>query len=330
MLRLLCRVRDARATERFLTDIVTKHYSGSENQELIAGAEVTSAGGMQRFLPSFVATNLPAQTQRVLEFICLLCEKFDSVRDREADPAWRDVLREAVFVALDGLPRVLAPPTRDDSWTASKPKPLGADAIRDIFLLAWRFDLHEEADTAARTLAEHPTLVTPDRAVPTALQELWGRDRALAEASAFAILWCHATDYLLARSATPPEEPTNWTITFEISCDCEHCRDLEVFCKNPNETVKRFALRQELRGHLEKIIRAHRLDIDCKTEHRGRPYKLVCTKNRASYRRRLKEYAADVSHMRALIAAAPAGNGAGVSKDRRERLRAAVARSGER
>lgn len=190
--------------------------------------------------------------------------------------------------------------------------------------------MHEEADTAARTLAERPDLVTPDRAIPTALKELWSRDSALAEASAFAILWLHAVDYLLARSATPPEEPTNWTITAEIDCDCEHCRDLKAFCKNPDETVKRFALRAELRGHLEKVIRAHRLDIDCKTEHRGSPYKLVCTKNRASYRRRLKEYAADVSHMHALIASAPGGNGAGVSKDRLERLLVAVARSGER
>lgn len=327
MLRLLCRVGDARATVRFLSDVVTKHYGGSENQELVASAEVAGAGGMQRFLPAFVEKNLPAQTQRVLEFICLLCEKFDSVRDREADPAWRDVLREAALVALDALPRVLEPPAQDNQWAASKPKQFGADAIRDIFLLPWRFDLHEEADTAARTLAERPDLVTPDRAIPMALKELWGRDSALAEASAFAILWLHAADYLLARSATPPKEPTNWTITAEIDCDCEHCRDLKAFCKNPDETVKRFALRAELRSHLEKVIRAHRLDIDCKTEHRGSPYKLVCTKNRASYRRRLKEYAADVSHMRALIAAAPAGNGAGVSKGRLERLRTAAAQS---
>ena len=327
MLRFLSRVRDERATVRFLSEVVTKHYSGSENPELVGSAEVVGADGMQRFLPSFVETNLPAHTQGVLEFICLLCEKFDSAQDGETNLAWRDVLKEATFVALDGLPRVLEPPVQDNQWATSKPKSLRADSIRDIFRLAWRFDLNEEADTAARTLVEHPNLVTPDRAVPTALKELWGRDSALAEASAFVILWFHAADYLLARSAKPPEEPGNWTIAAEIGCDCEHCLDLKVFCKNPDETIKRFALREELRRHVQQVIRSHQLDIDCKTEHRGRPYKLVCTKNRASYRRRLKEYAADVSHMRALVASAPAGNGAGVRTDKLERLRTAVAQS---
>lgn len=327
MLRLLCRVRDERAAVRFLSGVVTKHYSGTENQELGACAEIVSAGGMQRFLPSFVETNLLAHAQRVLEFVCLLCEKLDSAEDREANLAWRDVLREATFVALDGLPHILKPPAQDNQWAAHKPKSLGADAIRDIFLLAWRFDLNEEADTSARTLVEHPNLVALDRAVPTALKELWGRDSALAEASAFAILWFHAADYLLARSAKPPEEPGNWTIAAEIGCDCEHCLDLTVFCKNPDETIKRFALREELRRHVQQVIRSHQLDIDCKTERKGRPYKLVCTKNRASYRRRLKEYAADVSHMRALVASAPAGNGAGVRTDKLERLRTAVAQS---
>ena len=43
------------------------------------------------------------------------------------------------------------------------------------------------------------------------------------------------------------------------------------------------------------------------TERRGRPYTLICTKNRASYERRLAEYAEDVSRMRSLVRLAPAG-----------------------
>ena len=55
------------------------------------------------------------------------------------------------------------------------------------------------------------------------------------------------------------------------------------------------------------IIDQHRLDIDHVTERRGRPYTLVCTKNRASLKRRLAEYAKDVAAMRTLLRSAPAG-----------------------
>ena len=330
MLLLLCRVRDEGAVLRFLCNVVTNHYSGAENQELTAIAGVVGADGMRRFLPSFVETNLPRHAQSVLELACQLCEKYDREHDREDNAAWREALSEAARAALDGLPRVLESPTQDNQWTWAAPrrKAFDAKAIRDLFLLAWRFDLNQEADAAARTLVEHPDVVTPDRAVPTALKDLRSRDSDLAEASAFAILWLHASEYLLVRSGTPPAEPRDWTIAAEIDCDCEHCRDLKAFCENPDETTKRFALRQELRGHMEQMIRRGRLDIDCKTERRGRPYRLVCIKNRASYQRRLKEYATDVSHMQSLAASAPTGNVARGCADSLERLRVAVALSG--
>ena len=43
---------------------------------------------------------------------------------------------------------------------------------------------------------------------------------------------------------------------------------------------------------------SQRLDINHVTERRGRPFTLVCTKNRASHRRRLAEYTQDVACMR--------------------------------
>ena len=89
--------------------------------------------------------------------------------------------------------------------------------------------------------------------------------------------------------------------------------------------VERFPLREELRRHLEMVIRRRQLDVDHVTEHKGRPYTLVCTKNRASYERRLAEYAEDVSHMRSLVRSAPGGGQAAQCESDLGRLRAAVA-----
>ena len=80
-------------------------------------------------------------------------------------------------------------------------------------------------------------------------------------------------------------------------------------------------MREDLRSHLESEIRRAVLDIDTKTEKKGRPYTLVCTKNRASYRRRLAEYAEDVDRMDGL-AQAVAGS---ASAAETARLRQAVA-----
>ena len=100
-----------------------------------------------------------------------------------------------------------------------------------------------------------------------------------------------------------------------------------LFCKDPAAQVARFPLRTDLRAHLHRIIKYNRLDIDHETERRGRPYTLVCTKNRASHKRRLAEYSKDVSWMRRLIRSAPGGPQVTDCAPDLARLQAAVAAS---
>ena len=73
------------------------------------------------------------------------------------------------------------------------------------------------------------------------------------------------------------------------------------------------------------IIRTRRLDIAPVTERKGRPYTLVCTKNRAGHQRRLAEYGEDVSHMESLVRSAPGGAQAARCASDLARLREAVA-----
>jgi hypothetical protein len=61
---------------------------------------------------------------------------------------------------------------------------------------------------------------------------------------------------------------------------------------------------QQVRDHVEDTIRRTRSDIDIRTERRGSPHILVCTKNQASYERRAVQRKQDLTHIRMLEAVA--------------------------
>ena len=100
-------------------------------------------------------------------------------------------------------------------------------------------------------------------------------------------------DQLTQRTAKEPNPPKDWKRNAKVDCDCADCQELARFLKNKDARVHRFPRRKDLRQHLHQQIDRHRLDCAHVTERRGRPYTLVCTKNRASFERDLKQYEID-------------------------------------
>ena len=335
MLALLCRLGDEARTGRFLREVVLSSYSGGENEALAAALTLVGPKAAGSFLPALVEAHFARRTKDTLALLRRLDEEHGG--PASSDASWHGALRKGVRTALSALPGALAGRTKgrtpepDPEWGfvrgATRPKTVGDAAVRDLFALAWRWRLTKEAGAAADAVVGHPRAVTPDRTLPAALRAL-SAEAGLADAAPFASLWRHATDFLLARSATPPEPPKNWKIAAPVKCRCEHCAKLRAFCKDPVAETARFPLRQELRAHLHQIIERHRLDLTHVTERRGRPFTLVCTKTRASHERRLAEYADDVSNMRALAESAPGGRQARRCAADLERLREAVAAAG--
>ncbi len=324
MLGLLCAIGDDAHTTRFLREVVLSGYRGGENEALAAAMTGIGPDATGRFLPDLVEAHF---AQRPADTLALL-RRLGGEHGESARPAaWSAALREGVRAAISALPAALADRTkaRAPAWGSARSKSIGKAVIRDLFALAWRCGLANETEAAAGIIVRHSRAVAPDRVLPAALRELH-REAGLAGTAAFASLWGHATDFLLARSATPPEVPRDWTIAADIKCRCEHCEKLRAFCKDPVAETGRFPLRQDLRDHLHQTIDRLRLDIDHVTERRGRPYTLVCTKNRASHKRRLAEYAKDVSSMRSLVGSAPGGETqAELCAADLERLRQAIA-----
>jgi hypothetical protein len=56
------------------------------------------------------------------------------------------------------------------------------------------------------------------------------------------------------------------------------------------------------RRHVEDSVRRARADLNLTTDTRGRPYTLVCTKNQASYLRRVEQRRNDLDHQARLEA----------------------------
>ncbi len=330
-LRLLRRLGDETTTRRFLCEVATPHYSGGETDELLATVATIAPATLHAWLPQFTERNLPLVPEDVLDLIGRLTPQDDTSptsMDAPRRPALADTAR-ALCLGLPALVGATDPDTDADRLAAGRlpARPLSASAIRSLFAFLWLYAPPADAEEAAALLVQHPT-APPYRAVPEALAklaELRGTTGGVAEPAGFVTLWRHAAACLLARSAAPPEEPRDWVIEASIPHRCPLCARLQAFCDAPEATTERFRVRQDLRRHVESMIAGQRLDIDCQTERKGSPHTLICTKNRATYRRRCAEYAADVAHMRLLVAAAPRSTAhAGCAADL-QRLREAIA-----
>ena len=335
-LRLLRRLGDETTTRRFLREVAIGHYSGGENDELLATAAVITPATLQAWLPEFTAKNLGDFPEGVLDLLRRLCPHADSHADSPAEPDQhrRPALAAAARSACRVLPSVVGAATGAERRAGFQPaslrnRPLSAPAIRALLGLIWHYAPAAAADEAVALLVHHTAAAPPDRALPQALAELartGGVTRAVAEPAGFATLWQHAASFLLARSAVPPEQPRDWVIETRLACSCANCARLQAFCDDPAATTARFSMRQDLRAHVESTIKIRQLDIDCETERRGSPHTLICTKNRATYKRRRAEYAEDIAHMRLLAGAAPRSERDALGTADLRQLRAVIAR----
>ena len=78
-------------------------------------------------------------------------------------------------------------------------------------------------------------------------------------------------------------------------------RDLELralflarFLDDPTQKTWTLKAVEARRGHVEDVIRQAGSDLNVATDRKGRPYTLVCTKNQASYERRVKQRQRDL------------------------------------
>jgi len=157
------------------------------------------------------------------------------------------------------------------------------------------------ADRAADHILAWPRTYGLDAVLIPAVRQLIGA-ATTKNTAAVQRLRAACVDYLQGRSAEPLEAPRDWGRASALACQCADCSELSRFLVDPARKTWIFRAAERARSHVEGTIRNARCDVDASTDRRGRPYSLVCTKNQASYDRRLKQRHEDLADLALLEA----------------------------
>ena len=310
VLSRLCGLGNRKAAGLFLDRVVIPYYGSGLKAALIEATSELAEEDMLARLRGLVSTQCAEQPEAVIDLVTGLSEASGQGQKIMTPDALQDLVRH-LCSAIPGAIDVDRPKDAEPFWYGSRRPsvtPLPERTLREIFQLAWGFDLESSLAGVVDSLVNAPDIVPPDGTLPSALSKLGTSFHAQAsESGAFARLWQHSASFLLARSRTPPPEPTDWVVSAnDLGCGCEYCAELVRFCADPVATTHRIPVKRELRSHLRSIIERAGADLSCQTERKGSPYTLICTKTRDSDTRRRQQYANDISAIKRLLEVAEA------------------------
>jgi hypothetical protein len=298
MLTTLGKLRNGVLLERFIADVVTPRYDGSENAALLSSVSVLGGAQAAAVLSALVSAQMASRPNECAEFLLLLSE--------DGSHCFPEVGESAV-AALDRIGARDARPESLEWEPEQRRSPLGPQFLENLMQALRRVKTGLLCETAAEKVSARPEVFSPVAVVVPALEQIHASMGLKADASDSSTvhLWTCSAEFLLQRSEVPPEQPPNWQLDVKLSCSCPDCGELQAFALDPIERVHRFRVKKERRQHLHEAIKKHRLDMTHVTERVGSPQTLVCTKDRRAFNRRMKQYEQEIAAMRTLIALAP-------------------------
>lgn len=156
------------------------------------------------------------------------------------------------------------------------------------------------AETTLNYMLAWPVVYGMDEVLlPAALQIV--KSAANNELSVVARLRQIVVTHLRTRLAEQLEPPIDWKRDDAIDCSCKDCRELKLFLNNSEQKQWRFKAAETRRNHIQNAISRGKSDIDYVTEKQSRPYSMVCTKNMASYQRRVEQSEKDKATLARLL-----------------------------
>ncbi len=285
-----------------LRSIVFSCYNPDLNDILISLAKRLPEGKVSPQLIKFVAEK---SSTKIGNFVDLADRIYDvcsgeNIRQGSSNPISNQTLQKILSVIIENIPKV---GLNSGDWYWHRTLPLSEDKFICLFSLTCKLGLKEELVNLSRAMIEREDLVKPDVTLPGLLPKLIALGhRNIEVVKVLNDLWYHSARFLLARSETPPKFPSDWKLpTVNRFTRYRECGKLRDFCRSPTVFELRISAIQEIRRHLENVITRDNLDIDFYTVKDGRPYTLVCTKNRATYERQFKQYQDDISYMQYLL-----------------------------
>lgn len=290
LLRHLDDLGDLEEIDAFLAERTADGaYGRNDNETLTAALGRLSPTRASELLTTIITHNAPVQRAACADLLARCAAA-------SADPA--KLLRPAAVALLDSLagdePRA---PAFNDAHGAEMPTD---GMVVDMLGALERID-PSLAGQAVRHFLSHPTPYPIDELLLPAALRLDDAAGTRGQRSA-QVLRDAIIAHLRQRIAEPLEPPADWRRPSAIACSCTHCGELSRFLADPTQSTWLLRAAQAVRSHVEGTIRNNGCDLDYVTEKRGRPYTLRCTKNQASYQRRVEQRRQDLADLARLDA----------------------------
>ena len=293
MLSQLVRLQDREHIESMLTKVVAAGaYAAGDNAALVQALKLLPASRVGALLLAVVQGNADLHIGGCADLLARAITL----------SVWRAQLLGAAQALLDAMPGDPArPQSPADAW---RRECADAGVLHDTLRAlasTGHAGLSALADQAVTHWLAWPKTYGMDAVIVPALRRLAERP-ALLNRPACLRLRAAALDHLRARCSLDLAPPADWRREACLSCRCEHCLALGRFLQSADQEVWRFKAREADRRHVEDSLRQGRCDVDCSTERKGSPHVLVCTKNQASYERRVAQRRADLDDLTRLKA----------------------------
>lgn len=307
MLKLLARLEDKDAADRLIETLIAQGgHHGGDNTAILQALALFPPDRATDYLRRIVAAGAVATLGACGGLLA------GAVRGRFASrPAQLMGAVNALVDAMPGDPS-LAPKDQFGRPRGASPE---AGFVADLVGVVDAVD-----DVLARRAASHmlawPRHYGLDNILVPALQRPIEAGKA-GGGTALELLRAACLAHLTSRAAEALEAPKDWSRPNDIACKCGHCAALGRFLADPERPVWNLKAAQQVRDHVDNTIRGARSDIDTRTERRGSPHILVCTKNRASYERRVVQRKQDLTHIKMLGGAAQVPHAASRRRARR-------------
>ncbi len=289
LLTTLTQLKDTVHIEAFLTNIsAAGNYHKDDNAAILKASSLLPPIKALELIWRIIAGNAAESRSACADLLA----RSAMAAQKTGQTADLIPIAKILLNTLPGDPARIPPPPPEQRWRAPPPR-VESTFVVDLLTGLGLIDPNL-ADQAVRYMLAWPDTYPLDGIlIPAALDLVKKPDiRPLA---AFERLRAACLVPLRQRIAEPLEPPSDWTRPSTVSCKCAHCAELSRFLADPKRKVWDFRSPQPNRDHVSNVIRQNQCDLDCGTDKQGRPYGLVCTKNQASYERRVAQRKKDLA-----------------------------------
>lgn len=285
LLQHLTRLGDLAEIDAFVAQqSATGAYGGGDNEALVPALGLLAPARAAELLQAVVGRNALQKPAACADLLA---------RAAVAGAASTTLLRPAALALLQSLP---GGDRRPPEAGRERPGEATVALVMDLLAGLEHIDPALTGQAIEHVLA-HPSDYPLDGILVPATLRLNGTMRQF---PSIRTLRTAVLDHLRRRIAEPLEPPADLRRPSKIRCSCSRCQELSRFLADPHQPVWLLKAAEHERSHVEDSIRNSHCDLDCTTERKGRPYTLRCTKNQASYERRVKQRREDQQHLAAL------------------------------